>query len=303
MSESSLPLPSRLPEAAVSEAQTGTLGNVVEILHGWVTTVDHKKIGILYIVYSLLMLVAGGVEILIIRLQLARAGLHVVSADVYNRLFPMHGTTMIFFVAMPIFVGFGNYRVPLMLGVRDIAFPRLNAFSFWLTCFGGLLLYYSFLGGTGLQGAGTAPDVGWFAYAPLTERAFSRGHSTDFWALALLISGVGSIGGAINFITTAFCMRCKGMTLFRMPLFAWLMVVSSILVILAISPLTAAQAMLLIDRYLGGHFFDTQAGGSSTIWMHFFWIFGHPEVYILIIPCFAFISEIVPVFSRKAMFG
>jgi cytochrome c oxidase subunit I len=303
MSESTIPLPGRLPDAATQEAGSGAFGSVVELLHEWVITVDHKKIGIMYVVYSLLMFVVGGIEILLIRLQLAQPLNHVVSGEVFNRLFTMHGTTMIFFVAMPIFVGFGNYLVPLMLGVRDMAFPRLNAFSLWLTVFGGLLLNYSFIGGTGLQGAGTAPDVGWFAYAPLTERAFSRGHSTDFWALALIVSGFGSLGGAINFITTAFSLRCKGMKLFRMPLFVWLMIVSSVLVILAVSPLTAAQFMLLIDRYLGGHFFDTQAGGSSTIWMHFFWIFGHPEVYVLIMPAFGIASEVIPVFSRKAIFG
>src|SRR6201995_6009406 len=238
-----MPLPGRLPDTTAPDTKADFLGNIVSTLHEWITTVDHKKLGILYVVYSLAMLVAGGIEILLIRLQLAGPRLNIVPAEVFNRLFTMHGTTMIFFVAMPIFVGFAHYLVPLMLGVRDIAFPRLNAFSFWMTAFGGLLLYFSFLGGTGRQGAGTAPDVGWFAYAPLTEKAFSRGHSTDFWALALILSGFGSIGGAINFITTAFCMRCKGMTLFRMPLFVWLMIVSSILVILAISPLTAAQAM------------------------------------------------------------
>jgi len=303
MSESSIPLPGGLPGTARQDARSGALGSVVELLHEWVVTVDHKKIGILYILYSLVMFVVGGIEVLLIRLQLAGPMKHVVSAEVYNRLFTMHGTTMIFFVAMPIFVGFGNYLVPLMLGVRDMAFPRLNAFSLWLTVFGGLLLNYSFIGGTGLQGAGTAPDVGWFAYAPLTERAFSRGHSTDFWALALIVSGFGSLGAAINFITTAFSLRCRGMKLFRMPLFVWLMVVSSVLVILAVSPLTAAQFMLLIDRYLGGHFFDTQAGGSAMIWLHFFWIFGHPEVYVLIMPAFGIASEVIPVFSRKAIFG
>ena len=303
MSESSIPLPGGLPGTARQDARSGALGSVVELLHEWVVTVDHKQIGILYILYSLVMFVVGGIEVLLIRLQLAGPMKHVVSAEVYNRLFTMHGTTMIFFVAMPIFVGFGNYLVPLMLGVRDMAFPRLNAFSLWLTVFGGLLLNYSFIGGTGLQGAGTAPDVGWFAYAPLTERAFSRGHSTDFWALALIVSGFGSLGAAINFITTAFSLRCRGMKLFRMPLFVWLMVVSSVLVILAVSPLTAAQFMLLIDRYLGGHFFDTQAGGSAMIWLHFFWIFGHPEVYVLIMPAFGIASEVIPVFSRKAIFG
>ena len=167
----------------------------------------------------------------------------------------------------------------------------------------GLLLYYSFIGGVGLAGTGSAPDVGWFAYAPLTERAFSPGHTVDYWAVALLASGIGSIGTAINFIATVFCMRCKGMTLFRMPLLPWLYAVVSFLVLVAVSPLTAAQAMLLIDRYLGGHFFDTQAGGSAILWAHFFWIFGHPEVYVLVLPAFAFANEIIPVFSRKAIFG
>jgi cytochrome c oxidase subunit I len=184
-----------------------------------------------------------------------------------------------------------------------MAFPRLNAFSFWMSAFGGIILYFSFLGGSGLYGAGSAPDVGWFAYAPLTSQAFSPGHSTDYWIIGLLVSGVGSIGTTLNIATTVLCMRCPGMTLGRMPLFAWLNLVMSGLVLVVVSPLTAAQIMLLIDRYLGGHFFDTQAGGSAVLWMHFFWIFGHPEVYVLIIPAFAFISEIVPVFSRKPIFG
>ncbi len=166
----------------------------------------------------------------------------------------MHGTTMIFFVAMPIVFGFANYLLPLMIGARDMAFPRLNAFSFWMTAFGGLLLYFSFVGGNGLYGAGNAPDVGWFAYAPLTSQTFSRGHSTDFWTLALLVSGIGSIGTAINIIATILCMRCPGMTLGKMPLFAWLNLVMAVLVLLAVSPLTAAQIMLLLDRYLGGTF-------------------------------------------------
>jgi cytochrome c oxidase subunit I len=303
MSESSVPLPGRLPELAAHEAGGEGLARVVEHLHEWVITVDHKRIGILYVLYALLMFVVGGIEILVVRLQLAGPAKHVVSAEVFNRLFTMHGTTMIFFMVMPMVFGIGNYLVPLMLGVRDMAFPRLNSFSLWLTVFGGLLLYWSFLGGTGLQGAGTAPDVTWFAYAPLTERAFSRGHSIDYWALGLIVSGFGSIGTAINFITTAFCLRCKGMTLFRMPLLVWLYIVSAVLVILAVSPLTAAQFMLVIDRYLGGHFFDTQAGGSAVVWAHFFWIFGHPEVYVLVMPAFGMASEIIPVFSRKAIFG
>ena len=272
-------------------------------VHGWITTVDHKRLGILYIAYALVFLVIGGIEATIMRIQLIRPHNDFVSPQVFNRLFTMHGTTMIFFVAMPIVFGFINYAIPLMIGARDMAFPRLNAWGFWMTAFGGIILYFSFLGGSGLYGAGSAPDVGWFAYAPLTSPAFSVGHSTDYWIIALLISGFGSIATAINVLTTIFCLRCPGMTLGKMPLFAWLNVVTAGLVVLALGPLTAAQLMLLIDRYLGGHFFDTQAGGSAVIWMHFFWVFGHPEVYILVMPAFAAVSEIIPVFSRKAIFG
>src|ERR1700704_5779230 len=271
--------------------------------NSWVTTVDHKRLGMMYIAYALVFLVIGGIEAAIMRIQLMAPHQTIVSPQVFNRLFTMHGTTMIFFVAMPLLFGFANYLIPLMVGARDTAFPRLNALSFWLTAFGGLLLYFSVVGANGLYGAGNAPDVGWFAYAPLTSPTFSPGHSTDFWTLSLLVSGFGSIGTAINLIATILCMRCPGMKLGRMPLLAWLNLVMSGMVLIAITPLTAAQVMLLVDRYLGGHFFDTQAGGSATLWMHFFWIFGHPEVYVLIIPCFAFMSEIIPVFSRKPIFG
>jgi cytochrome c oxidase subunit I len=272
-------------------------------LHEWVTTVDHKRLGILYVAYALIFLMVGGIEATIMRLQLIRPHNALVSPQVFNRMFTMHGTTMIFFVAMPMVFGFANYLVPLMIGARDMAFPRLNAFSFWMSALGGLLLYFSFFGGDGLYGAGSMPDVGWFAYAPLTAKTFSVGHSTDFWTLSLLSSGIGSIGTAINLIATTLCMRCPGMTLGKMPLLVWLNLVMAALVILAVSPLSAAQIMLIVDRYLGGHFFDTQAGGSAVIWMHFFWIFGHPEVYVLVLPAFAFASEIIPVFSRKAIFG
>ena len=272
-------------------------------VHGWITTVDHKRLGILYIVYALFFLVIGGIEASIMRLQLIRPHNDFVSPQVFNRMFTMHGTTMIFFVAMPVMFGFINYAIPLMIGARDMAFPRLNAWGFWMTAFGGIILYFSFLGGSGLYGAGSTPDVGWFAYAPLTSPSFSVGHSTDYWIIGLLISGFGSIATAINILTTIFCLRCPGMTLGKMPLFAWMNMVTAGLVVLALGPLTAAQLMLLIDRYLGGHFFDTQAGGSAVIWMHFFWVFGHPEVYVLVMPAFAFVSEIIPVFSRKAIFG
>jgi cytochrome c oxidase subunit 1 len=297
MSSDSIPIPGAI--TLPREARSAWL----ETLHEWVTTVDHKKLGLMYIGYALLFLVIGGIEATIMRIQLAVPHAKFVSPQVFNRMFTMHGTTMIFFVAMPILFGFGNYLVPLMIGARDMAFPRLNAWSFWMTAFGGLLLYFSFVGGDGLYGAGSAPDVGWWAYAPLTARAFSKGHSTDYWTISILVSGFGSIGTAINIVATIFSMRCPGMTLGKMPLLAWLNLVMSGMVLIVISPLTAAQIMLMIDRYLGGHFFDTQAGGSASIWMHFFWIFGHPEVYVLIIPSFAFMSEIVPVFSRKAMFG
>jgi cytochrome c oxidase subunit 1 len=278
-------------------------GTYLELVHSWIVTVDHKKIGILYICYALIFLLVAGVEALVIRVQLLHAHNDFITAQVYNRLFTMHGTTMVFLVGMPILFGFGNYLLPLMLGARDMAFPRLNAFSFWISAFAGILLYYSFVGGLGLAGAGTAPDVAWFAYAPLTEKAFSPGHTVDYWAVALILNGIGSIGTAINIIATVVSMRCKGMTMMRMPLLPWIYLTTAGLVLVAVSPLTAAQIMLLIDRYLNGHFFDTQAGGSAILWMHFFWIFGHPEVYVLVLPAFGFANEIIPVFSRKAIFG
>jgi cytochrome c oxidase subunit 1 len=276
---------------------------VLSFLHEWVVTVDHKKLGIMYILYALSFLVVGGVEAMLIRLQLAVPNNHLICPQAFNQLFTMHGTTMIFLAAMPFIFGFANYLVPLMIGARDMAFPRLNAFGFWLTAFGGLLLYFSLIGGEGMTGAGSAPDVGWFAYSPLTSKAFSKGHSTDYWTLGILIGGFGSIATAINILTTILCMRCQGMTLMKMPLLAWLYLIVSGMVLFAVSPLSAAQIMLLLDRFLGAHFFDTQAGGSAVLWMHFFWIFGHPEVYILVLPVFAFASEIIPVFSRKAIFG
>jgi cytochrome c oxidase subunit 1 len=277
--------------------------SLVERLHGLVVTVDHKKLGLMYIGTALGFLVVAGLMALAIRLQLAVPNNTLLEPDVFNRFFTMHGTSMVFLVGMALVAGLGNYLVPLMIGTRDMAFPRLNAFGYWMFLFGGLLLYFSYLGAPGLAGHGSAPDVGWFAYAPLTGRAFSRGHSTDYWILSLLLTSIGSTVSAINVIVTAFTMRCRGMTLMRMPLFVWLMFVTNFMILLALPALSAAQVMLLIDRYLGGLFFDTQAGGSAVLWQHFFWIFGHPEVYILIIPAFACVSEIVPVFSRKPIFG
>jgi cytochrome c oxidase subunit 1 len=267
-----------------------------EIAHGWLTTTDHKRLGLLYILMSLVFLVVAGGEAFMMRLQLMRPRNDLVSPQLFNQLFTMHGTTMVFFVGMPLLIGFGNYLVPLMIGARDMAFPRLNALGFWLTLFGGVFMYFSFV-------AGGAPDAGWFAYSPLTAYTFSRGHNTDFWALGLLVSGFGTISGGVNFVATILCMRAPGMTLGKLPLFVWMMFIDAVLILFALPPLTAGLVMLLFDRHLGSHFFDTQAGGSAVLWQHIFWFFGHPEVYILILPGFGIISEVVPVFSRKVIFG
>ncbi len=276
---------------------------ITTLLHAWVTTTDHKKLGVMYILSGLVFFVVSGSMAALIRIQLAVPDNHFLPPDMFNRLFTMHGTAMVCLVGMPIIAGLMNYLVPLMIGARDMAFPRLNAFGFWIFLFGALLLYFSYLAAPGLAGAGSAPDVGWFAYAPLTGKAFSRGHSTDYWVLAILTAGIGSIASAINVIVTVITMRCKGMTLMRMPLFVWITFLAACLIVIALPPLSAAQIMLLLDRYLGAKFFDTQAGGSAVLWQHFFWIFGHPEVYILILPGFAVASEVIPVFSRKPIFG
>ena len=256
-------------------------------LHELVVTVDHKKLGLMYIGSALFFFAVAGSLASVIRMQLAVPNNDLVGPGTFNRLFTMHGTSMVFLFGMPMIAGLMNYLIPLMIGARDMAFPRLNAFGFWMFFFGGVLLYSSYLTGPGLAGAGSAPDVGWFAYSPLTGQAFSRGSSTDYWTLSLLIAGIGSIVSAINVIATVVSLRCKGMTLMRMPLFVWLNVVVAVMIILALPPLSAAQIMLLLDRFLGSRFFDTQAGGSAVLWQHFFWIFGHPEVYVLMVPGFA----------------
>jgi len=278
-------------------------GSLTAAVQDLLFTVDHKKLGVLYISSGLIFFVVAGCMAAMMRLQLAVPENDLLAPDVFNRFFTMHGTAMVFYVGMPILLGMANYLVPLMIGTRDMAFPRLNAFGFWTFLFSGILLYFSYIGGPGLYDAGSAPDVGWFAYSPLTGKAFSRGHSTDYWILSLLLSGIGSISTAINLIVTTFCLRCRGMTLGKMPLFVWLMLVVSFLIILAMPPLSACQIMLLLDRFTEAKFFDTQAGGDAVLWQHFFWIFGHPEVYILILPGFAVASEVIPVFSRKPIFG
>ena len=262
----------------------------------WVATVDHKRIGVLYLVTSLVFFAVGGVEALVMRLQLERPNATLVSPDTFNQLFTMHGTTMIFLVVMPTLVGFGNYFVPLMVGARDMAFPRLNAMSYWLFPFGGALLHFSVF-------AGGAPAGGWFGYAPLSETPFNSTQGTDYWILALLVLGIGSVATAINFIATILTLRAPGMTMGRVPLFVWMTFVTSILVVLALPVLNASLVMLLVDRQLDAHFFLASGGGNAILWQHFFWTFGHPEVYIMALPAFGMISEVIPVFSRKPIFG
>ncbi len=265
-------------------------------LRSWITTVDHKRVGILYGVTAFAFFLIGGVEALLIRLQLAWSGNTVVGAETYNALFTMHGTTMIFLAVMPFSAAFFNYLVPLMIGARDVAFPRLNALSYWIFLVGGLLLNASFL-------AGAPPDAGWFGYANLTLRRFSPGHQVDFWMLSLQVLGAASMISAVNFIVTILNMRAPGMTLMRMPLFVWMTLVVQFLILLAFPPVTVALIFLLFDRFFGTHFYDVAAGGDLHLWQHLFWIFGHPEVYILILPAFGIVSEVLPTFARKPLFG
>lgn len=262
----------------------------------WFSTVDHKKIGIMYMISAFVFFMIGGIEALIMRLQLATPNGTVLSPDVYNQLMTMHGTTMVFLAVMPLNVGFGNYIVPLMIGARDMAFPRLNALSIWMFILGGLMLYSSFM-------LGGAPNAGWFAYAPLTEKAYNPSHGMDFWILGLTLTGVASIAGGVNFIVTVLNMRAPGLKLNRMPLFVWAQLVTQFIVIFAFPSLTVAQVFLLFDRNFGTRFFLANQGGDPMLWLHLFWFFGHPEVYILILPAFGIISEILPVFSRKPIFG
>jgi cytochrome c oxidase subunit I len=262
----------------------------------WLSTVDHKRIGVLYMLTGLFFFVVGGVEALFIRLQLAVPNNHFLHPDTFNQLFTMHGTTMIFLVAMPALFGFVNYILPLQIGARDMAFPRLNAFGFWCQPFGGILLHFSIL-------AGGAPAVGWFSYAPLSETPSSASPGVDYWALALFVLGLGTISFAVNTIATVISCRGPGMTMRRLPLFTWMNFVNSFLILIALPVLNAGLAMILIDRQLDGHFFLPFRGGSAVLWQHIFWAFGHPEVYIVVLPAFGMISEMIPVFSRKPIFG
>lgn len=268
-----------------------------EGLLSWIGSIDHKQIGIMYIICTFAFFLVGGAEALLMRIQLIQPELKFLSPELYNQLFTMHGTTMIFFVVMPFLIGTGVYLVPLMIGARDMAFPRLNALSFWLFVFGGLLIYYSFLTQSG------APEVGWFAYTPLSEKPFSLNKGPTYWALGLLATGIGSIASGLNNIVTILTLRTSGMTMRRLPLFVWMIFVTSFLLIFLVPVIAAAFAMLLLDRLLDASFFTPATGGSAILYQHFFWGFGHPEVYILILPAFAIISEVIPVFSRRPIFG
>lgn len=270
-----------------------------EGLISWLATTDHKKIGILYLLVTLFFFAIGGLEALLLRVQLASPENSFLSPQAYNQIFTMHGTTMIFLVVMPMLIGFGNYLIPLMIGARDMAFPRLNALGLWMLVFGGLLIYFSFIGGP----AAGAPDAGWFSYAPLSEKPYSFNAGLDYWALGLLITGIGTVSAAINFIVTILKLRAPGLTITRLPLFVWMMLINSFLIVIALSLFNAALVMLVVDRLLGAHFFRPDGGGSALLWQHYFWAFGHPEVYIMALPAFGMISEIIPVFSRKPIFG
>lgn len=286
-----------------SQNQLTTPPSLTTRLHAWVASVDHKQIGIMYLLMSLFFMILGGLEAFLIRIQLWSPNSELIGPETFNQLFTMHGTTMIFFVLMPMLSGFANFLVPLMIGARDVAFPRLNALGFWLSFFGGCLLYFTYFGAQGLYGAENAPDVGWFAYAPLTSPAYARGNATDYWILGTMLTGAGTIAFGVNLLATIFTMRAPGMLLTKMPLFVYIFMMDAVLIIIAFPPLTAAQVMLLLDRYAGAHFFDPQTGGSAVLWQHLFWFFGHPEVYILALPAFAITSEVIPVFSRKVIFG
>jgi cytochrome c oxidase subunit I len=262
----------------------------------WLTTVDHKRIGIMYGAAGLVFFIVGGIEALLIRIQLARPDNELLSADLYNQVFTMHGVTMIFLVAMPLGAAFANYFIPLQIGARDVAFPRLNAFSFWCFLAGGIFLNTSwFLGG--------AADGGWFAYAPQTGVTFLPSNGMDFYAIGLQITGIASLVGAINLITTCLNMRTKGMSLFRMPVLTWMLLVTQFLLLFAIPVITVALFLLMFDRLFSANFFNVAMGADPLLWQHLFWIFGHPEVYILVLPAFGIVSEIIPVFSRKPIFG
>ena len=291
-----LALPAGEPRRAARPLGVFTRPKEPTGITSWLTTVDHKKIGIMYGMAALFFLLIGGVAALLIRVQLATPNSTFLSADTYNRMYTMHGTVMVFLVVMPIGAAFANFLMPLQVGARDVAFPRINAFSFWVFFFGGLMLNTSwFLGG--------GADGGWFNYAPNNGVAFSPSHGIDFWNAGLLVAGIGSLTGSINLITTVLNMRAPGMTLMKMPVFVWMTLVTQFLLLFAIPVITVAQLLLTFDRRFGANFFNVQQGADPLLWQHLFWVFGHPEVYLMILPAFGIVSEIIPTFARKPIFG
>jgi cytochrome c oxidase subunit I len=262
----------------------------------WITTTDHKRIGILYGCTAFLFFLVGGVEALLMRIQLARPENAFVTAETFNQLFTMHGTTMVFLALMPLSAAFFNYIVPLQVGARDVAFPRLNAFSYWVFLLGGLFMNASFF-------LGAAPDAGWFGYANLTSRQYSPGVNIDFWMLGLQILGISSLAAGFNFVVTILNLRAPGLKLMRLPVFTWMALVTSFLIILAFPAITVGLILLMFDRFFGTNFYNPAAGADPILWQHLFWIFGHPEVYILILPAMGIVSEVLPTFSRKPLFG
>jgi cytochrome c oxidase subunit 1 len=268
-------------------------------LYEWLTTTDHKKIGILYLVNSFIFFLLGGILALLVRTELAQPGLQFLTDEhLYNQLFTMHGSVMIFLFVIPILAGFGNYVVPLQIGAPDMAFPRINALSFWMLPLGGVLLFIGFV-------TGGAAAAGWTSYAPLSEDRVlgSPGAGQDLWLMGLTLIGTSSILGAVNFLVTIFKMRAPGMTLFRMPILVWTVLVTAVLVLMATPVFTSALIMLFIDRNYGGHFFDPASGGNAILWQNVFWFYSHPAVYVMILPAMGIVSEVLPVFSRKPLFG
>src|SRR3990172_1742485 len=265
-------------------------------LLSWITTVDHKKIGLLYLYTTFFIFLVGGIEALLVRTQLAWSNLKILSPDLYNQIFTMHGTTMVFLVVVPIFAGFGNYFLPLMIGARDMAFPKLNMLSYWLLFFGGLTLNLSFF-------LGGAPNAGWTSYAPLSTTVYSSGTGIDFWILGLLLIGTSSTIGAINFLVTTLTMRCPVMKLTEAPMFVWSMMITSVMVLFSTPMITVALIVLLLDRNFGTQYFSVPGGGDPLLWQNLFWFYSHPAVYVMILPAMGIVSEILPVFSRKPLFG
>ncbi|WP_431914133.1 aa3-type cytochrome oxidase subunit I [Nonomuraea jabiensis] len=267
-----------------------------EVIAGWLSSTDHKVIGYMYLIASFLFFALAGIMALVIRAELIRPGMDLVSQEIYNQLFTMHGTIMMLLFATPLFAGFANVIMPLQIGAPDVAFPRLNAVSFWLFLFGGIIVV------SGFFASGGAADFGWFAYTPLSYSTFSPSLGGDLWLMGLALSGLGTILGSVNFFTTIICMRAPGLTMFRMPIFTWNVLLTSMLVLMAFPVLAAALLVLESDRKLGTQVFHAENGGA-LIWQHLFWFFGHPEVYIIALPFFGIITEIIPVFSRKPVFG